>query len=106
MRLTRFQYFNNSNVKTLNRYLQKLNKEIDETKTKLINDKHHEFLENISIEKPATKLLLLSLTAVIILIIIIYGCYRVRKHIMTKMITNTDYISPREVKKLMISSPL
>ena len=98
--------FNNSNVKTLNRYLQKLNKEIDETKTKLINDKHHEFLENISIEKPATKLLLLSLTAVIILIIIIYGCYRVRKYIMTKMITNTDYISPREIKKLMISSPL
>ena len=98
--------FDNSNTETLNKYLEKLNQEINETRTKLINDKHHDFLENISIEKPATKLLLLSIGVVFVLIIIIYGCYRIRKYIIAKVFQNANYISPEEVKKLTISSPL
>ena len=95
--------FKSDDTSTLNQSLKKLNEEIEQTKSKLINDKHHNFLTNMTIEKPATKLLLLASAAAIILSLLVLIGYKLRKLIIAKFLTKSNYIAPKKIK---ISSPL
>ena len=97
--------FSPTKTHILNQYLSKLNAEIEQTKSELKENKHHEFLEKLRISRPATKLVAIFIVAILVLMGLIYVVYKIRKYLINKML-NINYVKPKRIEKDQIGSPL
>ena len=97
--------FSPTKTHTLNQYLSKLNEEIDQTKSELMENKHHEFLGKLRISRPETKLAAIFIVAILVLMALVYIIYRIRKFVINKMST-INYVKPNRIEKGQIGSPL